>query len=310
MNWPDPVTDPNADPNRVTRKRLRDRWRSAEAMRRMGRLMIAVGFVGALIAIASTMSSWLFVGQLGSATVDSLEVTIETLDAVDDTIDLAADVLASTTQAVDALAGTLDAVSGSFDTGSTAIVDIADLADTIGPSIDEAARAVRSLEDVGSDIDGVLGALSDIPFGPDYNPSEGLGETFANVADALDPLPAQLDTTAQSLTDFTDSAGELQAELERLTSSVQTVSADLADSDALVDQYRTSVDDARMLATSTQSDLADNVRLMRALIVIAGLTFAVSQIVPLWIGRSLLDDADASAAAAEIAGPDRLDEPV
>jgi len=310
MNWPDPVTDPNADPDPVTRRRLRDRWRSAEAMRRMGRLMIAVGLVGVLIAIASTVSSWLFVGQLGSATDDSLEVTIETLDAVDDTIDLAADVLDSTTQAVDALAGTLVAVSGSFDTGTTAIVDIADLADTIGPSIDEAAQAVRSLEDVGSDIDGVLGALSDIPFGPDYDPSAGLGETFANVADALDPLPAQLETTAQSLTDFTDSAGELQAELDRLTSSVQTVSADLADSDALVDQYRTSVDDARMLATSTQSDLADNVRLMRVLIVIAGLTFAVSQIVPLWIGRSLLDDADAAAAATEIAATDRLDEPV
>jgi len=52
------------------------------------------------------------------------------------------------------------------------------------------------------------------------------------------------------------------------------------------------------------------VRLMRVLIVIAGLTFAVSQIVPLWIGRSLLDDADAAAAATEIAATDRLDEPV
>ncbi len=306
MNWPDPVTDPNPDPDPVTRRRLRDRWRSVEAMRRTGRTMIAVGLVGALVAIVGTASSWLFVGQLGSATDDSLEVTIETLDAVDDTIDLAADVLGSTTQAVDALAGTLDAVSASFDAGTTAIVDIADLADTIGPSIEEAARAVRSLEGVGSDIDGVLGALSNIPFGPDYDPSAGLGETFAAVADALDPLPAQLDTTAQSLTDFTDSAGELQDELDRLASSVQTVSADLADSDVLVGQYRRSVDDARALATSTRSDLADNVRLMRVLIVIAGLTFAVSQVVPLWMGRSLLDQAE---EATVITTPGRLDEP-
>lgn len=260
--------------------------------------MIAVGLVGALLAIVGTVSGWVFVGQLGSATDDSLAVTIETLDAVDDTIDLADDVLGSTTQAVDALAGTLDAVSGSFDTGTTALLDVADLAGTIGPSIEEATRAVRSLERVGNDIDGVLGALSNIPFGPDYDPSAGLGETFGAVADALDPVPAQLDTTAQSLIDFTDSAGELQTELDQLTSSVKTVSADLADSDVLVGQYRTNVDDARTLATSTQADLADNVRLMRALIVIAGLTFAVSQIVPLWMGRSLLDEAEAQAAAA------------
>ncbi len=306
MNWPDPevVTDP------VIRRRLRDRWRSVEAMRRTGRMMIAVGLVGALLAIVGTVSGWVFVGQLGSATNDSLEVTIETLDAVDDTIDLADDVVGSTTQAVDALAGTLDAVSSSFDTGTTAIVDVADLAGTIGPSIEEATRAVRSLERVGSDIDGVLGALSNIPFGPDYDPSAGLGETFAAVADALDPVPAQLDTTAQSLIDFTDSAGELQIELDRLTSSVKTVSADLAESDALVSQYRTNVDDARTLATSTQADLADNVRLMRVLIVIAGLTFAVSQIVPLWMGRSLLDEAEAATAPANVPALDHLDDPV
>lgn len=306
MNWPDPevVTDP------VIRRRLRDRWRSVEAMRRTGRMMIAVGLVGALLAIVGTVSGWVFVGQLGSATNDSLEVTIETLDAVDDTIDLADDVVGSTTQAVDALAGTLDAVSSSFDTGTTAIVDVADLAGTIGPSVEEATRAVRSLERVGSDIDGVLGALSNIPFGPDYDPSAGLGETFAAVADALDPVPAQLDTTAQSLIDFTDSAGELQIELDRLTSSVKTVSADLAESDALVSQYRTNVDDARTLATSTQADLADNVRLMRVLIVIAGLTFAVSQIVPLWMGRSLLDEAEAAAAPADVPALDHLDDPV
>src|SRR5690606_13806117 len=130
-----------------------------------------------------------------------------------DTIDLAADVLTSTTDAVDALAGTLAAVSGSFDAGTTAIDDIADLADTIGPSLDEAATTTRALEGVGDDIDAVLGALSNIPFGPDYNPSAGLGDTFGRLADALEPLPGQLATTAGSLTEFTGSAVELQEQL-------------------------------------------------------------------------------------------------
>ncbi len=294
------MSDPNdtqqasvAEAPTVTRVQLRDRWRSTESQRRAGKTMVAVGLFGAIVAIAGTISGWLFVGQLGSATDDSLEVTIGTLDAVDDTIDLAANVLDSTTSAVDALAGTLDAVSESFDSGTTAIVDIAALADTVGPSIDEAATAVRSLETVGGDIDSVLGSLSDIPFGPDYDPSTGLGDTFGRVADALEPLPDQLSTTAESLTEFTDSASGLQDQLADLTTSVQSVSNDLADSDALVDQYRASVDDARALATGTRDDLATNVLFMRIFIVLGGITFAVSQIVPLWIGRSLLDDADA-----------------
>ncbi|MGB0111988.1 MAG: hypothetical protein WBP59_02090 [Ilumatobacteraceae bacterium] len=286
------VTDPGADPSTGRSRRLRDRWRSIEAQRRVGRTMIGAGLVGALVAVVGTVSGWLFVGQIGSATDDSLEVTIETLAAVDDTIDLADDVLGSTTDAVDALAGTLAAVSGSFDDGTTAIVDIADLAETVGPSIDEAASAVRQLASVGDDIDSVLSALDNIPFGPDYNPSNGLGETFGRVADALEPLPEQLSTTSQSLTEFTDSAGTLQDELTTLATSVAGVSSDLGTSDALVDQYRASVDDALALATATRDDLTDNVQFMRILIVVGGLTFAIGQIVPLWIGRQLLDDAD------------------
>ena len=297
------MIDPNTEPSAVespaaARLRWRDRWRSIEAQRRAGRTMVAVGLVGATVAIAGTVSGWLFVGELGSATDDSLEVTIETLDAVDDTIDLAADVLVSTTEAVEALSGTLDALSGSFDAGTTAIVDIADLADTVGPSIEEAASAVQTLETVGGDIDSVLAALSNIPFGPDYDPSAGLGETFGSVADALGPLPDQLSTTAESLTDFTDSAGELQAQLADLAASVQSVSDDLSASDELVDQYRTSVDEARALATDTRDDLATNARFMRIFLVLGGITFLVSQIVPLWMGRSLLDDADAAREAA------------
>ena len=300
MSDPNTHDPPLVETPAVARKQLRDRWRSIEAQRRAGRTMVAVGLVGAIVAIAGTISGWLFVGQLGEATDDSLEVTIETLDAVDDTIDLAADVLGSTTLAVEALAGTLNAVSGSFDAGTTAIVDIAGLADTISPSIEEATRAVQRLETVGSDIDSVLGALSNIPFGPNYDPAAGLGETFGSVADALEPLPEQLSTTAQSLTDFTDSAGELQDQLADLAASVQSVSNDLAASDELVDQYRTSVDDARTLATNARDDLATNVLFMRIFIVLGGLTFVVSQIVPLWMGRSLLDDADAAAQATRV----------
>lgn len=276
----------------VSNRRLRDRWRSARAQQRAGRLMIGVGAVGAVLAIIGTISAYVFVGEIHAATDDSLAVTEQTLDAVDDTIDLAADVLASTTDAVDALAGTLAAVSGSFDAGTAAIDDIADLADTIGPSLDEAATTTRTLERVGGDIDSVLGALSNIPFGPDYNPSAGLGDTFGRLADALEPLPGQLSTTATSLTEFTGSAVELQDQLAELADAVQSVSEDLTDSDVLVGQYRASVDDARTLASGTRADLGDNVRMMRFLIVLGGITFLLSQIVPLWMGRSLLDEAD------------------
>jgi methyl-accepting chemotaxis protein len=276
----------------VVERRLRDRWRSPRDTRRAGRVMIGVGSVGAVIVAFGTVVGWVFVGELTDTSDDTLNVTIQALDAIDDTIDLADEVLVSTTDAVGALAGTLGAVSGSFDTGTQAIDDIAALADTIGPTLDDAGSTVRRLEGIGDDIDSVLSALSNVPFGPDYDPAAGLGDTFGQLAETLEALPEQLASTSTSLTEFTGSAGELQAELDTLPSSVEQISADLVDTGNLIDDYRASVGGARALAVATNEDLDDSATLLRVLLVLGGITLLVAQIVPLWLGRSLLDEAD------------------
>lgn len=271
---------------------LRDRWRSPSDQRRAGQLMIGIGLVGAVVAVFGTIVGWTFVGQLAAASDDSLEVTVQALDAVDDTIDLAEDVLTSTVEAVDALAGTLDAVSASFESGTAAIDEIAALADTLGPSLTDAGDTVRTLERVGGQIDDVLDALSSLPIGPDYDADNGLGDTFGRLADTLEDLPGQLESTSTSLTDFTGSADELQGELDRFAGSVGVIAGDLADTGALVGQYRASVDDARTLAVATKDDLDLSVGLMRVLLVAGGLLLLLGQVVPLWLGRSLLDQLD------------------
>ncbi len=272
------------------RARLWMLWRSPRDQRRAGRLMIGLGVVGSLVAVFGTIVGWVFVGQLTDASDNTLEVTVQTLDAVDDTIDLAEEVLISTVDAVDSLAGTLESLSVSFESGTTAIDDVASLADTLVPSLTEVGDTVRTLERVGGQVDGALDALSNIPFAPDYDSDTGLAETFGRLADTLEELPEELSGTATSLNEFTASAGELQVELDRLTMSVGVVAADLANTAVLVDQYRTSVSDARDLAVETKSELDISVVLMRILLVTGGITLLLSQIVPLWLGRSLLDD--------------------
>jgi ABC-type transporter Mla subunit MlaD len=271
---------------------LRDRWRSPRDQRRAGTLMIALGVAGVVIAVVGTVVGWIFVGQVATASDDSVEVTVQTLDAVDDTIDLAEAVLVSTVDAVDALAGTVSAVAGSFETGTAAIDDIAALADTLGPSLTDASATVRSLERVGDQVDGVLDAVSNLPVVPDYNSADGLGATFGRLADTLEELPGELEATSSSLTDFTNNAGELQAELDRFADAVSTIAVDLSETNTLVDRYRSSVVNARMFALATKTDLDLSVTLMRLLLVVGGITLLLGQVVPLWLGRSLIDQAE------------------
>ena len=252
--------------------------------------MIGLGAVGVVVVVFGTVVGWIFVGQIATASDDSLEVTVQTLDAVDDTIDLAEVVLVSTVDAVDALAGTVTAVAGSFETGTAAIDDIAALADTLGPSLADAGAMVRTLERVGGQVDSVLDAVSSLPVVPSYDSENGLGATFGRLADTLEELPGQLEAASGSLTDFTENAGELQAELDRFADAIGTIAVDLGDTDTQVEQYRASAADARALALDTKDDLDLSVALMRLLLVVGGITLLLGQVVPLWLGRSLLGD--------------------
>jgi len=68
----------------------------------------------------------------------------------------------------------------------------------------------------------MLDAVSSLPVVPSYDSEDGLGATFGRLADTLEELPGQLEATSVSLTDFTDDAGELQAELDRFVSETPT----------------------------------------------------------------------------------------
>ena len=134
--------------------------------------------------------------------------------------------------------------------------------------------------------------LSSVPFGPDYDPENGLGDSFGRLADTLEDLPGELEATSDSLTDFTESTGDLQAELDRFAVSVGAIAADLGDTTALVEQYRASVSDARVVAVTAKDDLDLSVGMVRALLVAGGVLLLLGQVVPLWLGRSILDEID------------------
>ncbi|NND76345.1 MAG: hypothetical protein HKN44_15210 [Ilumatobacter sp.] len=265
------------------------RWfGSPRANRRAGRVMVAVAVVGLVVSAAGTLVAWRLVGEINSSTRDTLGVTIETIDSVENSIDLADQVLAASSDTIATGASTLAAVAESFDAANGVVEEVDDLTTTVGPALADAAATLRQLEGVGATIDDLLGGLSAIPFGPDYRPERGLGETIGELASDIDQLPAEFLQTSEDLRDFGTSLDDLEEEIVRLSGDIAGVSARLEASDAIIDGYRRNVSDARAVAVSTRDDLDGDVTLMRLLLVIGGINLAVAQIVPYWIGRTLL----------------------
>lgn len=273
---------------------------SAPAQQRAGRVMIGVAAVGVVVALIGSIVGWQLIGQIDATTSDTLEVSVESLDSLADTIELADEVIASTTASLDAVASTLTSVSSSFDSATGVLTEFGTFAETAGPTLQDTTTLLRQLEDVGATVDEALAAVSNLPIGLDYDPDAGLGTTLGSLADTIEPLSAQFTSTADEIGVFTDDIDGLRTDLETLNATVAQVNEDLADTDVLIEQYRVNVASARTLAQATRDDVHGDASWMRLLIVLAGINFAIGQIVPLWFGRELLHRARSAATVGEL----------
>jgi ABC-type transporter Mla subunit MlaD len=262
---------------------------SAAAQRRAGRVMVGVAVVGVLVALTGALLGWHLVGELDETTRESLDVTVESLDSLGDTIDLADELVGSTVDALAAVGDSLEALSEAFDSGSGVITEVGSLAGTLAPALADTTTTLRDLEEVGAAIDEMLIGLSEVPFAPNYDPEAGLGETLATLADTLEPLSAEFASASADLETFTDDVAALRGTIATLGDTVEAVNTDLAGSAALIEEYRLRVERARALAETTRDDLDDDTAWMRFLILLGALNFAVGQIVPLWFGHELLE---------------------
>ena len=278
------------------------------AVRRLaGWVMLAVSLIGVVAAVVGVIVAWRLVAGLNSATTDTLAVTVDALDSISDTIDVADGTVAATSEALTELEGTLSTLALSLTTGAEVIDDTGQLTETAAPALADATITLRQMESVGERIDGFLAAVANIPFTPDFDPEDGLGATFGRLADDIDPLDEELTTTARSLEAFEGSLGDLRTDVDALVVTIGEVNEELTSGEELLVRYREDVARAREVAVSSQADLGRDQTALRWLILLAGVAFAVAQLVPLWLGLSLL--AEGGGAAPALRGsPDQGDD--
>ncbi len=276
------------------------RVRSARSLRRAGSAMIAIAVVGVIVAFAGTITAWRLLGELNTSTRDTLDVTIGTIDSVEDSIDLADQVVTATIDSVDTASSTLEALATSFEAGTGVVDEIDDLTTTVGPTLSDAAVTLRQLEEVGSTIDALLSDLSSIPFAPDYQPDRELGEAIGAVADEIEKLPAEFDQTSEDIAGFGTALEDVQRQIRALATDIDDVNDSLADSGPLISDYRANIAEARAVAVSTRGDVDGSVALMRLFLVLGGLVFAAGQLVPFWVGRELLERSTVESSAERV----------
>jgi hypothetical protein len=270
--------------------RRRELMARPDVRRRAGRALVSLAAVGAVTALVGTVVAWRLLGNVNDATSDSLDVTIEALDSLEDTLDVAEELVGSTTTSLAAVEANLEALDESFTTGSAVVGDAGELTGSAEPALRNVAATLRQMESLGEQIDGLLVIVTSLPLAPDYNPDNGLGPTLGQLAEDLEPLPDAFGSTSDSLARFEESLATQQSEVATLAESLREVNLSLDGSQELLAGYRTQVAEARELAVGSRNDLDRDQLLLRLVLLVAGLQFALAQLVPLWLGWQLLDE--------------------
>lgn len=257
--------------------------------RTIGRSMVAVGIAGVITAVLGLILTQVLVGNVVSSVDDSLELTNEALASVDDSITVSAAIVDTVRDGMDNVQTTMENVQTSLDDTSTAVEDSAEfLGGSLPDALDAVANVLPTIESVASSIDDALRVLERAPFGPDYDPVQPFDESIAALTTAIDPLPEQLRTLSTDFGTLADSTDTVADDVGQLTLDVADLDAQLDEVAVLLERYTSTTAEAQQLADASGDDLASSVPLTRWLLSALALVFACSQIVPIWLGLTLL----------------------
>lgn len=250
--------------------------------------MVGVAAVGVIVGILGSIVGWRLVGHLSDGVDDSLAVATQSLESVDESITVIETIVFDVRSGVATLDQTVADVAAASGTTVTAIEDLTRQTPALADGVEALRDGVAGMGEAGATIDQTLESLDDLPGVPNYDPREPLGETVAGLADDLDALASTLRSFQSGSEDIDAALAPLLEDLDRARSDLENLDSSLASSQTLLERYRQSADDASAIAVRTRSDLSDDVRATRALIVLGGLVFTIGQIVPYWLGRTVL----------------------
>ena len=252
-------------------------------------ILRSIAIAGVLVAIIGTVVVWLFLGDLEQTTDRSLLIGEQATVTLNETIDVAEQVL----DAVDDGLSTVEATLGTIDEVLQSTAGLADatgsLSSALPGTFENIDAALATVENLAETVDSTLSALSSIPFGPDYDPDVPFPEAVGNLRAALDPISEQLARISTELDNFAAGSGDLNAEIDSLVADVDRTRDALAGTDDLLAQYRQTTTEAGQLAAETRDNLSGSVTRMRITLIGLALLLALSQFVP-WTMAALIEE--------------------
>jgi archaellum component FlaC len=252
--------------------------------------MVGIAVTGVVVAAVGTAVAWQLVGEVDHTLDETLAITNESLTTIEDTIGLADVVVADVATGLVDLDSALTELEQGLGAAQPLLGDVGRLTSDVPEALVQFQSTLDGVTGAAAEVDRVLAQLSSIPFAPDVDPQQSLSAQLGALSSDLDPVIETLRSSSTDLERLSTTTAAVQDDIAALGADLDAVTTSLQDSSRLVGQYREQAERAGALTTASREDLDGRATLMRTLIVVGGLLFAVSQFVPLWVGLELLGE--------------------
>jgi hypothetical protein len=248
----------------------------------------SIAVAGVLVAIIGTIVIWVFLSDLEDTTDRSLLIGEQAAVTLEDTIDVAEQVLDAVDDGLLTVQSTLSTLDEVLQTTAGVAAATGSLSSTLPESFENIDVALATVERLGETVDSTLSALSGLPFGPDYEPDVPFPDAVADLRSALDPIAQDLTSISTELQNFAAGSGDLTTQIDSLQSDVRRTRAALSGTDDLLADYRQATTEAGLLAAETRDQLSGSMTRMRIVLIALAALLALSQYVP-WTLAALIE---------------------
>ncbi len=256
----------------------------------VARCFRAIAVFGVVTGVFLGATGWLFLTELDENLDQSLQIGETASVSVLETIDVAEQLIASLDTGLETVGATLGAVESALGDTAGVASTTASLSASLPQSFDDIDVALSTVESLSGAIDSALNGLSSVPFGPDYDPEVPLPVAISNLRDAFDPIGDDLTELTTELQSFAEGSDDISGRVDSVRADLNETRRALADSSALLDDYRRTASDAGLLATASRNDMSRAFALARLAALVLALFVVVAQFIPWWLAGRVSPD--------------------
>lgn len=283
----------------------------------LGIVILLVGVLGLFISVGGTIVSRTVIDELGASLETTLTLASDSLEAVDDTLHLTQTTVEQAGASLETLAETAVNVSTTMNdtqplldkVTQSATQQIPDSIESIQQALPDVAEAAGAIDDTLRVLDSfeldrqVFGIPIQFDLGINYQPSEPLDATVLSLGESLDGVPEDLRSLESDMLKTSENLALIGSNIETIAGDLDSISQTVDEINPLLDQYIDIVAQTQELIAQAQADLGDQLALLQLAVTVLFVWLGLNQIVPFYIGWTLLtgddDDEEESERKAE-----------